>query len=465
MTTVNECLPITIFPLGIACKTTNPSGPTESDGSIVLVVTGGTPPYNVTWENGNSSFAIDHLSVGSYPVTVVDYYGDFTATTACVLSATTTTTSTSTTTTTLQPTYDFCMIVSYLKYVQKTIVSVNLFIHFNPNGLYNGYQSWISDDSMYTVVWDSINNYWVLVGIDVTVTNPNPAYPPLSGWQILGVIEGSVTVYEGPCQEPVNLTANVSTNPSTCSNCDGNITLEGIGGVPPYEYSIDGGVTWTTNPLFTSLCPNVHFYPKVKDSNGDIATPTSSDIYFPTQLTTTYNLAIATNVVTTSSGVGSQNVVSTTTFTVSPPLPIGVTVSFNAQNINEFIRRVAPNSYFNNTTYSFTKNGNPIAYNTQTTSDTNTPNGCGDFTLYNTVVQTNWNNVTISNGDILTLVITSNKTKNALVNCYSCCASSITNTLNFSNEQISQECACCILTTTVTTSNSNGGATFAPVLF
>lgn len=456
MTTVNECLPITIFPLGIACQTTNPSGPTASDGSIVLVVTGGTPPYNVTWENGNSSLAIDHLSVGSYPVTVVDYYGDFTATTACVLSATTTTTSTSTTTTS-QPTYDFCMIVSYVKYVEKQLVSVNLAIHFNPNGLVDGYQSWISDDSIYTVVWDPINNYWVLNGVDVTIINSNPAYPPLSGWQVLGV-DGTVTAYEGNCQETSGLIALTSTNPSTCSQCNGNITLEGVGGVPPYEYSIDGGVTWSSSPLFTSLCPDVHFYPKVKDSNGDIATPTNSSIYFPTQLTTTYNLNVDTVVQTTISNPSVQTKIYTTTFTVSPPLPVGVTISFSVDNLNQFIRTPLNNSYTNNTTYNFTKNGNPIVYTTQTTSDTDVPNtnvGCEDFDVYTTVVETIWNGVTIGNGDIITLVITSTKNKNNFVSCYDCCSSSLSNTLNITSTSASENCSCCLTTSTQSLTNIN----------
>ena len=81
----NECDVITIFPLGVQCITTNPSNYFASDGIISLLITGGTPPYSVSWSNGNTSLAINNLTLGEYSATVVDFYGDFTATTTCVL--------------------------------------------------------------------------------------------------------------------------------------------------------------------------------------------------------------------------------------------------------------------------------------------------------------------------------------------------------------------------------------------
>ena len=90
--------------MGVTCLVTNPSTFTSSDGSATLIVTGGTPPYNVSWDNGNNSFTIMNLSAGEYPATVIDFYGDFTINTTCILTAetptTTTTTSSSITTST-----------------------------------------------------------------------------------------------------------------------------------------------------------------------------------------------------------------------------------------------------------------------------------------------------------------------------------------------------------------------------
>ena len=88
----NECGVITIFPMNIECVSTSPSRTDSYDGYVSVSITGGTPPYKYTWEginigNNNHAPAIDEVPVGDYTVTVVDYWGDFTATTTCVLTA------------------------------------------------------------------------------------------------------------------------------------------------------------------------------------------------------------------------------------------------------------------------------------------------------------------------------------------------------------------------------------------
>ena len=268
---VNECSPITIFPMGVVCVVTNPSKPRASNGTATLIITGGTPPYNIVWENGNNTVSIDNLSEGSYSATITDYYGDFIINTTCVLTTQGTTTTTTTSTTTSQPTYDFCMVISYYDYVGNQITEVNLAIHFNPNGLYDGYPTWISDDMLYSIIWDTVDNRWELVDTltNLVVINNNPAYPPLSGWNILGV-DGSVTVYEGECQNNDNLTISASVNYKGCDySCLNSITITGGGGVPPYQYSIDGGVTWVSSPIFQGIC-NGLYSPQIKDSLGTI---------------------------------------------------------------------------------------------------------------------------------------------------------------------------------------------------
>jgi hypothetical protein len=88
----NECGVITIFPMSIECVSISPSTTESNDGRVSVSITGGTPPYKYTWEGdgiGNDSHApaIDNVSIGDYTVTVVDYWGDFTATTTCTLTA------------------------------------------------------------------------------------------------------------------------------------------------------------------------------------------------------------------------------------------------------------------------------------------------------------------------------------------------------------------------------------------
>lgn len=57
----------------------------NSDGSIDLLVSGGTPPYNISWSNGATTEDISALSVGTYTVTILDangcqYSNDYTVT-------------------------------------------------------------------------------------------------------------------------------------------------------------------------------------------------------------------------------------------------------------------------------------------------------------------------------------------------------------------------------------------------
>jgi hypothetical protein len=88
----NECDVITVFPMSIECDSINPTTPTSNDGRVSVSITGGTPPYKYIWSGpvlGNISPAVMNLPVGSYPVTVVDYWGDFTASTICQLTSTT----------------------------------------------------------------------------------------------------------------------------------------------------------------------------------------------------------------------------------------------------------------------------------------------------------------------------------------------------------------------------------------
>ena len=81
----NSCNIITLLPLGLDCDSVNSTTPVNANGIVALYITGGTPPYNVTWNNGSQGTLITNLLPGEYTATVVDYYGDFTATTTCTV--------------------------------------------------------------------------------------------------------------------------------------------------------------------------------------------------------------------------------------------------------------------------------------------------------------------------------------------------------------------------------------------
>ena len=48
---------------------------TASDGSLSIIVFGGTGPYNYQWENGTVDSLRNNLSAGTYAVTVTDLNG------------------------------------------------------------------------------------------------------------------------------------------------------------------------------------------------------------------------------------------------------------------------------------------------------------------------------------------------------------------------------------------------------
>lgn len=81
---INECDVKIVFPLIVECDVTNPTTDISSDGSITLLINGGTPPYDITWNDGNVGITIINLTQGSYTAVVVDYYG-VSATTTCSL--------------------------------------------------------------------------------------------------------------------------------------------------------------------------------------------------------------------------------------------------------------------------------------------------------------------------------------------------------------------------------------------
>jgi hypothetical protein len=55
--------------------------------------------------------------------------------------------------------------------------------------------------------------------------------------------------------EPFLLSTSINVTDETAALNDGSITLNANGGTAPYQYSIDGGSTWSTSNIFTSLSP------------------------------------------------------------------------------------------------------------------------------------------------------------------------------------------------------------------
>lgn len=193
----NECDVITLFPMSVECLIQQPSDNESFDGSTTLIITGGTPPYTVFWEVGSFAPALINLGVGSYTATVTDYYGDFTATTTCVLSAETT-------------------VISAMCFVVETLLTGEVeYITSQPQGLLNGKPYYFLQNGLEDlgyVFWNGANGLWTFC-VDLqcqgsaynTLDNGQNFYATgnTGDWQIIADSLYYITEsYIGPCNPP-----------------------------------------------------------------------------------------------------------------------------------------------------------------------------------------------------------------------------------------------------------------------
>ena len=518
----NECDPIVIFPLGVSCFGVNPTLTTEANGQLSLIITGGTPPYDVFWSNGSNGFFITNLSVGSYSAIVTDFYKDFTAYTTCTLTAPTpTATPTVTPTPTPVPEGEpFCITITTGDYIPLTyryyfyptgsivngrpeysdgdgheivwnlgapsywnfenppisyeIVTYeiadppltgweilggpegnittnlgecptypNLCLYFyqikdsgSPiyteqltmvdNGIIDGRPSWISTDGLYIISWNT--SYWQVVTSETLwypMRSNNPAIPPLSSWSVLGASTpaSTISVTQGNCVQAMamapegNALSNQPTNNealrSTTAN-NGNILLKATSGTGPFQYSIDGGLTYRTIPLFTKLAPGT-YTTVIKDVSGRttvntvvLSSPPSPTIYqvsLETQFTKQRN----------------NSTLYTSTIKTSPALPSGVTITFDLIHTNEFrsstgqtSATMVNSSLLNRNSRNFTAN----TVNSVTSTTLSTIAGCQLKTVYITAKTETWTSIQYSNSTTLSLESTTLITKNLVDKCY-----------------------------------------------
>ena len=164
----NECEVFTLFGMGVSCNVLKqPSTDKSFDGILTLRVTGGTSPYSFYWANGQRVQTLVNVAAGLYPVTVVDYYGDYTANTVCSLFGPTPSITPSPTVTpsrTPQPVYPN---ICFLAYNNTNVVGPSTFIQ---SGTHNSRPKW-TNASNQNIVWKGTR--WELVTSDLsTPVNP-----------------------------------------------------------------------------------------------------------------------------------------------------------------------------------------------------------------------------------------------------------------------------------------------------
>jgi hypothetical protein len=413
----NSCNIITILPMGLDCDSIDASTPESTNGFVALYITGGTPPYNVSWDNGQQGTFLSNLLPGEYTATVVDYYGDFTATTTCVvgfesfyleefenckdsskvyylaelpsiyevgkiyelttqvgcwISSGITLYNTQTYINSFAQVesgpYDNCIDCEVppvpVVYPPKLCITYgdgNTFtsVEVNSGNTINGYPSWTATPSNEVIYYNTGTTRWEISGwtqSGVPVFN-SPTIPPVATWTILGTYGKTLVINEGECPPPP-LTMRLSKNGPTCSTTgDGSIVLTPTGGASPYTYSING-INYQSGNVFTNLIAGTYtFY--IKDSNNTIVSQST----LLTAQETFQNYTINLTPITQTSVTVSNTETRTYTFKieVTPQLPITKTLSF-----------VLPMNILmtGNTT-----TGSPIIQTTQTSSLTFTTNG------------------------------------------------------------------------------------------
>jgi hypothetical protein len=331
----NESKVFTLFDMGITCVVLNsPSTSDSTDGSLMIKVTGGTSPYSYYWSNGQRVQTLTGLQAGDYEITVVDFYEDYTASTICSLvgpSPTPTPTMTQTPTPTPTASYpSLCLVLTY----QTSSLGPIQFIY---NGNQNDRSSWISGS--YNLIWVPDNVRWEIQNWDLTSGIPistSMSDIPLGSWVIAGGTgdQPNVSMTEGTCPAYLPLITNVSYSNNTCSsqvNCDGSITILTQGGIQPYAYSINNGLSYQTSNIFNGLCPNTYTVITV-DATGNTQNQVVSIGSNSNPVSYTLN-----SVVDRIQPIGNTMQLIYWRIDVQPALPLGTTINFNLDiNVSKF---------------------------------------------------------------------------------------------------------------------------------
>jgi hypothetical protein len=406
----NDCEVFTLFDMGLICNPiTIPSSSTSNDGVISILVTGGTAPYSFYWEGGQRSQTLYDVPQGLYEVTVVDYYGDYTSTTVCSLfpiTPTPTPTTTTTPTPTVTPTYpNLCLI-----YVGSSASYGP--IQFILNGNINGKPTWTSiyEGTQLDIEWSEQNSRWEIQGWSFTSGIPvstNTSNIPDSSWSMAGGQQAQLSMTQGTCPEYIPLISIPTVQNQTCpANNNGSITLRTNYGVPPYEYSIDNGITYQSSNVFQGLGSGTYTV-ITKDS----ATPTNSILSNIVTLSSnqsgTINYVIGVELINTiNTSPGTQ--IATWKVNVTPPLSAGTTISFTLLAA-DYKNYFSPGSGTINGTTVVKKNNSTVSPTSTTPPSTlieDARAGCSPYVSGITSSSESYN-MTIGYGDIISGTSTS----------------------------------------------------------
>ena len=420
----NECLPITLFPMGVECFTVDPTAPTLSNGSMTISITGGTPPYTILWSTGAQNVVtLNNLGTGSYTAFVIDYYGDFSAQTTCSVVApspvpTNTPTPTMTPTPSQQVFDDLCLTLNVNGQIQQFE-----FVYYST---INGKPSWTASttDTLITTSGVPLFLIWTLPGLSseptlgpeyrITGWNGSLWYlssttsstPPVSGWGVIGSSPNVsvISLVNGPCPLYSDLQISTFTNNTSCpQTADGSVCITVLGGSGFYEYSIDG-VNYGTSNCFYNLLPgsySVYVIDLIDPSLAVAQSVVISSVGTTSTLTLGYTQVQSTD--TTINVFTNQNF---SRFLLNTSvIPMGVTVNLSF-NLSSLLQVFEPgNGSSPSSLIQILKNGNVVTPTIVpgSSSITNRP-GCFPYKINSTQVNA-VATTTVTTNDILLIQI------------------------------------------------------------
>ena len=314
---------------------------------------------------------------------------------------------------------DFC-----LSFESKALPS-DVYKTFEPNGLVGGYPSWIDNsDETITITWDSNISKWIInnyqpTGTGNTILSPNSSdsNPPLDWKSFGGTNTVFITSSLGDCSYSIyERNFKRSVNQPTCL-CDGSIIFNVDLDNPPFSYSIDNGVTYSSSPIFTNLCSGIYTL-TVLDSLGNVYTSTETiESSLPS---TTYSISLnTTKTIPVNNNISVVNDYETTVV-ITPPLPEGATITFDLIHTNSFYSSPTSGTSILTTGTMLYKNLSATTINNTITGNTtsiNTTAGCQTEYIFQSNINNTWNSLTITNSDTITISTTSRVDKTITGQC------------------------------------------------
>ena len=213
----------------------NPSCYGYTDGKIINDVAGGTPPYYFNWSNGQTVKDLENIGAGDYAFTVTDYYNCKKVKNYSITEP--------------DP-----IIISNVEKTEPICYGYNGNIKIYVTG----------GNGSYTYSIDGGNNYQS----NASFTTKAGSYEAIVK-DLKGCLSEKIDVILSQ-PEKIKIEVINVTNPTCYGHNDGIIEISASGGVGSYQYSIDGGNTYSLNNIFNEITNNSYNI-VVKDENNCIS--------------------------------------------------------------------------------------------------------------------------------------------------------------------------------------------------